>query len=69
MASKWNERQHTSATTGRGKKTSQGKRNVGFATMNKEKIEPMLPPRYMKHGGIEVKYTSEDYEKHDRAQR
>ena len=36
MASKWNERQHTSATTGRGKKTSQGKRNVGFATMNKE---------------------------------
>ena len=37
MASKWNERQHTSATTGRGKKTSQGKRNVGFATMNKEK--------------------------------
>ena len=37
MASKWNERQHTSATTGRGKKTSQGKRNVGFATMKKEK--------------------------------
>ena len=37
MASKWNERQHTSATTGRGKKTSQGLRNVGFSTMNKNK--------------------------------
>ena len=37
--------------------------------VDKEKIEPMLPPRYMKHGGIEVKYTKEDYEKHDRAQR
>ncbi len=34
-----------------------------------EKIEPMLPPRYMNHGGIEVKYTKEDYEKHDRTQR
>ena len=37
MATKWNERQHTSATTGRGKKTSQGLRNVGFGTMNKNK--------------------------------
>jgi hypothetical protein len=37
MASKWNQKEHTSATRGRGKKTSQGKRNVGFATMNKEK--------------------------------
>ena len=37
--------------------------------VDKEKIEPMLPPRYMKHGGIEVKYTEEDYKKHDRAQR
>ena len=37
--------------------------------VDKEKIEPMIPPRYMKHGGIEVKYTKEDYEKHDRAQR
>jgi hypothetical protein len=37
--------------------------------VDKEKIEPMLPPRYMRHGGIEVKYTSEDYEKHDRTQR
>ena len=37
--------------------------------VDKEKIEPMIPPRYMKHGGIEVKYTKEDYKKHDRTQR
>jgi hypothetical protein len=37
--------------------------------VDKEKIEPMYPPRYMHHGGIEVKYTEEDYEKHDRVQR
>ena len=37
--------------------------------VDKEKIEPMLPPRYMNHGGIEVKYTEEDYEKHDTIQR
>jgi hypothetical protein len=37
--------------------------------VDKKKIEPMLPPRYMNHGGIEVKYTKEDYEKHDRVQR
>ena len=37
--------------------------------VEKEKIEPMLPPRYMNHGGIEVKYTKEDYKKHDRTQR
>ena len=37
MANKWNERQHTSATTGRGKKTSQGRGNVAFSTMNKNK--------------------------------
>jgi len=36
--------------------------------IDKEKIEPMLPPRYMNQGGIEVKYTKEDYEKHDRVQ-
>ena len=36
--------------------------------VDKEKIEPILPPRYMNHGGIEVKYTEEDYEKHDRIQ-
>ena len=35
MATKWTKTKHTSATQGRGKKTSQGKRNVGFATMNK----------------------------------
>ena len=37
--------------------------------VDKEKIEPMHPPRYMHHGGIEVKYTEEDYEKHDTIQR
>ena len=37
--------------------------------VDKGKIEPMHPPRYMHHGGIEVKYTKEDYEKHDRTQR
>jgi hypothetical protein len=37
--------------------------------VDKEKIEPMLPPRYMNHGGIEVKYTKEDYKRHDRTQR
>jgi len=37
--------------------------------VDKEKIKPMHPPRYMHHGGIEVKYTREDYEKHDRVQR
>ena len=31
--------------------------------VNKEKIEPMHPPRYMHHGGIEVKYTDKDYKK------
>jgi hypothetical protein len=31
--------------------------------VDKEKIEPMLPPKYMNHGGIEVKYTKEDYDK------
>jgi len=36
--------------------------------VDKEKIEPMLPPRYMNHGGIEVKYSKEDYEKHDTIQ-
>jgi hypothetical protein len=33
--------------------------------VDKEKIEPMLPPRYMNHGGREVKYNKEDYEKFD----
>ena len=36
--------------------------------VDQEKIEPMLPPKYMNHGGIEVKYTKEDYEKHDTIQ-
>ena len=36
--------------------------------IDKEKIEPMLPPRYMNQGGIEVKYTKEDYKRHDTIQ-
>ena len=36
--------------------------------VDKEKIEPMLPPKYMNHGGIEVKYTKEDYKRHDAIQ-
>jgi len=34
-----------------------------------KKIEPFVPPYLGKHGGREVKYTEEDYEKHDRVQR
>ena len=37
MAKIWNKTTHTPATTGRGKKTSQGRRNIGTATMNKNK--------------------------------
>lgn len=37
MAKIWNKKTHTPATTGRGKKTSQGRRNIGTATMNKNK--------------------------------
>jgi hypothetical protein len=38
MATKFlNRVDRTKATTGRGKKTAQGRRNVAFATMNKEK--------------------------------
>jgi len=33
--------------------------------VDKEKIEPMHPPRYMHHGGIEVKYKDKDYKKFD----
>ena len=37
MAKTWNKTAHVSATQGRGKKTSQGRSNVGTATMNKNK--------------------------------
>ena len=37
MAKIWNKTTHTPATTGRGKKTSQGRGNVAFSTMNKNK--------------------------------
>jgi len=42
---------------------------VYLKLVDEKKIEPMLPPKYMNHGGIEVKYTKEDYEKHDTIQR
>ena len=37
MAKTWNKSAHVSATQGRGKKTSQGRGNVAFSTMNKNK--------------------------------
>jgi hypothetical protein len=37
MAKTWTKDTHTPATTGRGKKTSQGRGNVAFSTMNKNK--------------------------------
>ena len=37
MAKTWNKSVYTSATQGRGKKTSQGRGNVAFSTMNKNK--------------------------------
>ena len=35
MATKWSNKEHSSATKGRGKKTWQGRRNVGTSTMPK----------------------------------
>jgi hypothetical protein len=37
MAKTWTKSTHTSATQGRGKKTSQGRGNVAYSTMNKNK--------------------------------
>ena len=37
MAKTWTKSTYASATQGRGKKTSQGRGNVGTATMNKSK--------------------------------
>ena len=37
MAKTWTKSTYTSATQGRGKKTSQGRGNVGTSTMNKNK--------------------------------
>ena len=37
MPKQWVKTKHTSATKRGGKKTSQGRRNVGFSTMNKHK--------------------------------
>jgi len=33
--------------------------------IDQEKIEPFIPPQLGEHGGIEVKYSKEDYEKFD----
>ena len=35
MAKTWTKSTHTPATTGRGKKTSQGRKNLATSTMNK----------------------------------
>ena len=37
MAKTWTKSTYASATQGRGKKTSQGRDNVAFSTMNKNK--------------------------------
>ena len=37
MAKTWTKKEHTPATSGRGKKTSIGRRNVGFSNMNKNR--------------------------------
>ena len=37
MAKTWNKAAHVSATQSRGKKTSQGRGNVGYSTMNKNR--------------------------------
>ena len=37
MAKTWTKSTYASATQGRGKKTSQGRGNVAFSTMNKNK--------------------------------
>ena len=37
MAKTWTKKEHTPATSGRGKKSSIGRKNVGFANMNKNR--------------------------------
>jgi|TARA_B100000073_G_scaffold277341_1_gene237609 hypothetical protein len=37
MAKQWNKPKHEPTTGARGKKTSQGRKNVGLSTMNKHK--------------------------------
>ena len=39
MAKTWTKTTHTPATSGRGKRTSIGRKNIGFANMNKNKKE------------------------------
>ena len=51
MAKIWNKTTHTPATTGRGKKTSQGRRNIGTATMNKNKKANLKKYRGQGKGG------------------
>ena len=31
-----------------------------------KKIKPLIPPRYMGHGGFEVRYNEQDYKKFDK---
>lgn len=39
---------------------------VYLKLVDEKKIEPFVPPYLGKHGGIEVKYTKQDYKKHDK---
>jgi hypothetical protein len=42
---------------------------VYLKLVDEKKIEPFVPPYMGHHNGTEIKYTKEDYEKHDRIQR
>ena len=42
---------------------------VYLKLVDEKKIEPFVPPYMGHHNGREVKYTKEDYEKHDTIQR
>ena len=58
MAKTWTKSTHTPATTGRGKKTSQGRGNVGTATMNKSKKANLK--KYRGQGKwIDTQYTNQ----------
>jgi len=42
---------------------------VYLKLVDEKKIEPFVPPYMGHHNGREIKYTKEDYEKHDTIQR
>jgi len=58
MAKTWNKSTHTSATKQGGKKTSQGRGNVGTSTMNKSKKANLK--KYRGQGKwIDTQYTNQ----------